>query len=85
MDTNSPPFLKLIQTSGINMEQKDLTELAQQVKDACLKAFQDGFQEAGISGLCHEGAVEYAIDNVRSIDIDKVVATFLKSSERLDP
>ena len=63
------------------MEQKDLTELAQQVKNACLKAFQDGFEEAGISGLCHDGAVEYATDNVRSLDIDKIVATFLTTSE----
>jgi len=63
------------------MEQKDLTELAQQVKNTCLKAFQDGFEEAGISGLCHDGAVEYATDNVRSLDIDKIVATFLTTSE----
>ncbi len=65
------------------MEQKVLFELAQKVKDLCIKAVSEGFEEAGISGLCREGAIEYATDSARSLDIDKILTTFLSAHPEL--
>lgn len=59
------------------MTNNDLIELAQIVRDACLKAAADGFEEAGISGLCRDGAIEYAQDNIRSIRVEEIVQTYL--------
>lgn len=61
------------------MKQKELLELAQAVKEACVKAAGEGFEEAGIAGMCREGAIEYALDNIRSIKIDNIIKTFLSN------
>lgn len=47
--------------------------LAEQVRQACLDAAQSGFQEASISGLCHDGAIEAALGAIQSLDIDRLV------------
>ncbi|MGE5625013.1 MAG: acetyltransferase [Bacillota bacterium] len=49
-------------------------KLAEAVRDACLKAAKQGYEEAAQSGLCHEGAVEASLDAVRMVDLKALVA-----------
>lgn len=42
-------------------------KLAESVPKACLENLQRSYEEAGISGLCHEGRGEYALDVSRSL------------------
>lgn len=68
------------------MTQKDLLEFAQTVRDACAKAAGDGFEEAGIAGMCREGVIEYAQDNIRSVKLDDIIERFLSAHPHItDP
>jgi hypothetical protein len=52
----------------------DLTDrLARVVREACVRAALDAYEQAGVSGLCVEGRWELAVDAVRSLDLDAVV------------
>ncbi len=48
-------------------------DLAEQVRNACIKAARDGFIDASISGLCTEGAMEAAISAIQSLDLNKIL------------
>jgi len=48
--------------------------LAEAVRNACVEAARRGYEEAAMSGLCHEGAAEASIDAIRMLDIDAVIA-----------
>jgi hypothetical protein len=50
------------------MTDKEL-QLAEAVRSACIRAVLDGYQQAAMSGLCHEGAFEAAVDAVRMLDL----------------
>lgn len=43
--------------------------LAEYVRDACIDAAQRGYEYAGMSGLCHEGAMEASISAIRMLDV----------------
>jgi hypothetical protein len=47
--------------------------VAEAVRAACLAALQESYEEAGIRGLCHEGAWEYALGVVRTLDLRSVL------------
>ena len=51
---------------------KDL-KLAEQVKQACLQAAREGFEDASMRGLCSEGAIEAAIGAIQSLKLEKLV------------
>ncbi len=56
------------------MGEQDLKRrLAEAVRDACLKAARDAYENAGVSGLCEEGRWECALDAIRSLDIEAVI------------
>ena len=58
------------------MSDQDLKRhVAENVRDACLKAAREAYENAGISGLCEEGRWECAVDAMRSLDIGAVIAT----------
>ncbi len=48
--------------------------LAEAVREACLKAGRDAYENAGISGLCEEGRWECAVDAIRSLDLEAVIS-----------
>ena len=48
--------------------------IAAAVRSACLDAATRAYEEAGISGLCHEGRWEVALQAIRSIDLTQAVA-----------
>ena len=49
--------------------------LAEAVRAACLEAEMRAYEDAGISGLCHEGRWEIAVQAIRTLDLGPVVAT----------
>jgi hypothetical protein len=55
------------------MTQEEDKRLAEAVREACLKAAREGYEQAAMSGLCHEGAVEASLDAVRMLDIAALV------------
>jgi len=58
------------------MGEQDLKRrLAEAVRDACLKAARDAYENAGISGLCEEGRWECAVAAIRSLDIKAIINT----------
>ena len=57
------------------MGEQDLKRrLTEAVREACLKAAREGYESAGISGLCEEGRWECALGAIRSLDLAAVVA-----------
>lgn len=59
---------------ALNDSEDLLLQMAQRVKDACLRAARDGFEEAGMAGLCAEGALENAMEAIRLVDLEAIVA-----------
>lgn len=62
-------------------ELSEQRQLAETVRAACIQAALDGYENASISGLCHEGAWECAVDAIRSLNIKAILeqmATDLK-------
>lgn len=47
--------------------------LAEAIRAACVQAALAGYEDAAMSGLCHEGAWECAIDAIRSLDVEAVL------------
>ena len=50
-------------------------QLMEAVRQACLQAAADAYEDAGIRGLCGDGRWEYALDAIRTIDLDRVLAS----------
>jgi hypothetical protein len=75
----------------VNSEQKNLREahsltevdlpLATAVRDACVQAALAAYEDAAMSGLCHEGAWECAVDAIRSLDIERLIAALPKEQQ----
>jgi hypothetical protein len=47
--------------------------VAEAVQQACLAAALRAYEDAGLSGLCHEGRWEYVIDTLRHLDPHAIV------------
>ena len=56
----------------------DRRRIALAVREACVRAAQEGFEQAAISGLCGEGALEAALGAVRMLDVDAVLAALTR-------
>lgn len=48
---------------------EDEERFAEVVRKACIEAAIEGYEYAGMSGLCHEGAWEAAISAIRMMDV----------------
>ena len=56
-------------------EHQELAEaVAVAVRDACFQLATSRYEDAAMSGLCHEGALEVALDAIRSLDVHPIVA-----------
>ena len=65
----------LLSPKAFHMNQLNLKQqIAEAVREACLKAARDGYENAGISGLCEEGRWECALGAIRSLDLAAVIA-----------
>ncbi len=64
----------------------DQPELAQEialaVRDACFRLAASRYEDAAMSGLCHEGALEVALDAIRSLDVVPIVAAVARQQSQ---
>ncbi len=56
--------------------------IAEAVREACVRAAQEGYEHAAISGLCEEGAFEAAIGAIRMVDVEAAIATSRDHGEK---
>ena len=52
---------------------QDFVQLAEAIRTACAQAAQQGYERAAADGLCDEGALEVALDAIRSLDIESLL------------
>lgn len=52
----------------------DAQKIAEAVRQACVEAALDAYEDAQIRGLCREGAWEVAIEAVRTLDVAALIA-----------
>lgn len=60
-------------TQPLKFAQDQLTPIAEAVRAACVTAAQQGYERAAADGLCDEGALEVALDAIRSLDIESLL------------
>ena len=48
-------------------------QIAEAVRSACVRAAQQGYERAAADGLCDEGALEVALDAIRSLDLEQIL------------
>lgn len=60
-----------------------LGEAAEAVRAACLCAAMDGYERAGLGGLCEEGRWEMVIDAIQSLDVDAIARKAVGGSSGL--
>ncbi len=51
----------------------DPLQLAEAVREACLRTAMEAYEDAGISGLCREGRWELALQRMQSLDLQLLV------------
>jgi hypothetical protein len=56
-------------------------QLAEAVRQACIAAALRAYEEAGLSGLCHDGRWEYAVDAMRGMNLRPLIQAFLQGGE----
>ena len=47
----------------------NLEVLAKSIRDACVEAALQAYEDAGVQGLCAEGRWEAAVDALRQLDL----------------
>lgn len=55
-------------------DEKARRELAEQVRAALVEAAVTGWEEAGVAGLCGDGAFEAAVGRMRSLELEPLLA-----------
>jgi hypothetical protein len=56
-------------------------QTAEAVRQACIAAALQAYEDAGASGLCHEGRWEYAVDAMRGLPLRPLVHALLLAVE----
>jgi len=73
---------------GVRERRTDLMEehvqRVEAVRQACIAAALQAYEDAGISGLCHEGRWEYAVDAMRRLPLRPLVQALLLAAEHED-
>ena len=59
-------------------------QTAEAVRQACSAAALQAYEDAGVSGLCHEGRWEYAVDAMRGLPLRPLVQALLLAAEDED-
>jgi hypothetical protein len=58
----------------------DLEDLGKRIRDACLEAVLQAYEDAGVQGLCAEGRWEAAVDALRTLDLAPLLREFQHAS-----
>jgi hypothetical protein len=52
--------------------------IAERVRAACLEAARQGYAQAAVAGLCHEGAMEAALGAIEMLDLNALLEEALE-------
>lgn len=55
------------------IEAETSREMAERVREAMVAAALAGWEEAGVAGLCGEGAFEVAVGRMRGLDLEPLL------------
>ena len=58
----------------------DREDLAKRIRDACLEAVLQAYEDAGVQGLCAEGRWEAVIGALRTLDLAPLLREFQRYS-----
>ncbi|HEY1233445.1 MAG TPA: acetyltransferase [Candidatus Binatia bacterium] len=58
----------------------NLEDLAKRIRQACLEAIIQAYDEGGIQGLCAEGRWELAVSTLRTLDLTPLLRDFPQAS-----
>ena len=58
----------------------DVQDIAERVRDTCLKFIIQAYDDAGIQGLCAEGRWEAAVGALRALDLAPLVKELKSTS-----
>ena len=56
------------------MSQDSHKQQAEKIRNACINIAKEAYEDAGIRGLCHEGRWELALDAMKHLDLQKIIA-----------
>jgi hypothetical protein len=56
-------------------------QMVEAVRQACIAVALQAYEDAGLSGLCHEGRWEYAVDAMRGLPLRPLVEALLRAAE----
>ena len=51
-------------------------DLAKRIRDACLEALLQAYEDAGVQGLCAEGRWEAAVGALRTVELAPLLRDF---------
>ena len=54
----------------------NLDNFAKRIRDACLEAVLQAYEDAGVQGLCAEGRWEAAVGALRTLDLAPLLREF---------
>jgi hypothetical protein len=63
----------------MNAINEDSLRIARSVRDACIAAAKQGYENAAMSGLCEEGALEAALSAIYMVDLEAALREAEKS------
>ena len=58
----------------------NLENLAKRIRQACLEAIIQAYDDGGIQGLCDEGRWELAVGALRTVDLTPLLRDFRQAS-----
>ena len=58
----------------------ELEDLAKHIRDACLEAVLQAYEDAGIQGLCAEGRWEAAVGALKAVELTPLLREFKNPS-----
>jgi hypothetical protein len=59
----------------------DVEDLAKRIRDACLDAVLQAYEDAGMQGLCAEGRWEAAVDALRTVELAPLLREFQQPAD----
>jgi hypothetical protein len=63
----------------------DLEDLAKRIRDACIEAVLQAYEDAGVQGLCAEGRWEAAVSALRAVELAPLLREFKQASGDSSP
>ena len=58
----------------------ELEDLAKRIRDACLEAVLQAYEDAGVQGLCAEGRWEAAVVALKTVELAPLLREFKQQS-----